>query len=428
MDQRKRARTARGLSRSHLLSKLLCLLFVRGSIVIMSLLLVLQGCDHESEELERKGEMQEAAGRVPVGVLTVSPERQAAIGLETEKVARQEVRGSIAATGWLVARPGSEVEVKSPLAGFVRPIENADPFLLGQQVYEGQALADLHVFLSPQEQVQIVVAKEDADTVIRQSLASLQIAEAQLKRLEQEREPVVRGTRMQDLQEIVARSQAAHDEALDKLAFLPSEPYDDKPALRAVPLPSPISGRVIRVEVNPRQLVLPGDPLWTVADWQKLWLRVPVFVADLPRVLREQPADVTVAGAASTQHATPVDFPQPTQPGRQTVDLFYEVGNEQGDLRPGQALRVSLPLEESAARLTVPQSAILWGTDGDAAVYVQTGEDAFRRRKVALGSTSSGGFVVNDGLQEGEVVVTAGAEALYGEEFRWQIPGEEEED
>lgn len=427
MDRRSVVRNARQSSRVHSLARLPRPLLVNGTIGAVLLLLAMTGCERESQELEREAEAREASGQPQAGLLIVSPERQTAIGLATQQVATRELRDSITTTGWLVARPGSEVDVKAPLAGFVVPLETNNPFRLGQQVAEEQPLADLHVFLSPQEQAHIVAAKEDADTIIRQSLASLEIAQDQLKRLEQEKVPVVRGTRLQDLQEIVAKSRAAHDEALEKLPFLPSEPYGDKPKLRAVPIPTPISGQVIRVDVNPRQLVLPGDALWTIADWRTLWVRVPVFVDDLPRVLRAQPADVKVAGSTSTLHATPVDFPQPTQPGRQTVDLFYEVENTQGDLRPGQALRTSLPLEEYVSRLTVPQSAILWGTDGDAVVYMRTGEEGFRRRKVVLGPMVGSDVVVYDGLREEDVVVTIGAEALYGEEFRWQIPHEEEE-
>jgi RND family efflux transporter MFP subunit len=387
----------------------------------------LAGCNRDSGRLERELDTGESSRTQETGFLVVTSARQIAMGLATQTVGRREVRDSIATTGWLVARPGSEVEIKAPLAGFVAPLDESGRFVLGQQVDEEQELADLHVFLSPQEQAQIVAAKEDADTVIRQSLVSLQIAEDQLDRLKQENEPV-RGTRLQDLQEIVARSRAAHDEALEQLPFLPSEPYGDMPQLRTVPIPTPIAGRVVRIDVNPRQLVLPGDPLWSVADWRQLWIRVPVFVADVSRVVHSQPADVSFAGTTSTMQAVPVDFPQPTQPGRQTVDLFYEVANAQGDLRPGQALRVSLPLEESVARLMVPQSAILWGEDGDAVVYVRTGEEEFHRRKVELGPVFGNEFVVTEGLQEGDVVVMDGAEAVYGEEFRWQIPSEEDDE
>lgn len=394
-------------------------------------LVLLTGCEREARERAR--EASEETSVQTGGALTISSDQQTAIGLRTGSVAARDVRKILQTTGWLVARPDSEVVVKAPLTGFIQLGDKSAPLAIGQQVSQQQSLATLQVFLSPQEEAQIVAAKEDADTVIRQSIASLKTAQEQLARLEQEMVPlegesvpVVRKTRLQELQEIIAKAQAARDEALEKLPFLPVEPYGDRLQLGAVTLPAPIDGRIVRVEVSPRQLVLQGDPLCTVADWSKLWVRVPVFAADLPGLQRQQPADLSLPGTRRVYSAVPVDWPQPTEPGRQTVDLFYEIDNSQASLRPGQAIDVSLPQEGTVTRLVVPQSAILWESDGNAAVYVRTQADQFRRRKVALGPIVDDYVVVHDGLKEGDVIVTTGAEALYGEEFRWQIPREDE--
>ena len=394
--------------------------------VTCAVLMGFSGCEEERRGRSREPDALE--GHVVGGEVVVPPEQQQAIGLKKNPAEVRELRDAIRTTGWLVARPGSEVVVRAPLTGFVAPPKEANAFSLGRHVSRDETMARLQVFLSPQEEAQLVAAKEDADTVIRQSLASLKIAREQLRRLERESVPVVRETRLQELREIVARAQAAYDEAQEKLPFLPSEPYGEKLKLREVLIPAPRDGNILRVDVAPGQLVLQGDRLWTVADWSKLWIRVPVFVADLPRIRQRQAVRVVSIGTRTARDATPVEWPQASRDGRQTVDLFYEIDNAQRSLRPGQAVEVTLPLSDKVRRLVIPQTAILWGDDGSAAVYVQTAVDHFRRRKVVLGRLVDELVVVRAGLEEGDVVVTTGAEALFGEEFRWQIPREEEEE
>jgi len=153
-----------------------------------------------------------------------------------------------------------------------------------------------------------------------------------------------------------------------------------------------------------------------------------VFVADLSRVQRKENAQVALAGTRAVLSATPVPWPQPTEPGRQNVDLFYEIAIGRNDLRPGQAVVVSLPLGDTVSRVTVAQSALLWDNAGDPSVYVREDAVHFRRRKLLLGSPLADRIVVIDGLIEGDMVVVVGAESLYGEEYRWQIPQEDEDD
>ena len=190
---------------------------------------------------------------------------------------------------------------------------------------------------------------------------------------------------------------------------------------------------MVGVHFAPRQLVVQGDPLWTIADWSRLWLRVPVYAADVPRIEQTESVRVAVPGKKVAQPATPIGVPQPTEPGKQTVELIYEIDNAAGELRPGQAVTVSLPSGASSEEIVIPRTAILWDGMGNSWVYVRTSATTFRRRKVEISQASGvesqepDGVVVTRGLEEGAEVVTVGAEALYGEEFKWQIQLEDEE-
>src|SRR5207244_3270627 len=103
------------------------------------------------------------------------------------------------------------------------------------RIAKSARMATLKVFLSPQEQAQLVIAKEEADTTMAQSLVTMEIAEAQLKRYENAKDSVA-GVRVNDLRETYERAKAAYREAQEKLPFLPKDPIQYPVTLESVPI------------------------------------------------------------------------------------------------------------------------------------------------------------------------------------------------
>jgi cobalt-zinc-cadmium efflux system membrane fusion protein len=361
----------------------------------------------------------------PRGVVVVPSEQQQAIGLTAQAVTRRETQDTLQLTGWLAARPQGEVVIKAPAPGFLTAGDKREIATLGSFVKSGDRLATLQVFLSPQEQLQLVASKEDADTAIEQAAVSMELAAAQLERLKSA-PGTVSGTRINDLEEIYRRSKVAQQEARDKLPFLPQEPYASSLSLKPVAVEAPISGRIIQVHINPRQLVLSGDVLWTLADWSTLWVRVPVFETDLPRVKEDADVYLTLAGVPEPLRATRIAAPQPAKPGQRTVDVWLEVPNPKDQLRPGQAVTVSLPTQTPASRVVIPRSAVLWDGMGNSWVYLRAGPESFKRQQVELGTALADGVVVERGLSGGEQIVTESVESLYGEEFKSDLQADED--
>jgi cobalt-zinc-cadmium efflux system membrane fusion protein len=378
------------------------------------------GCEGPRDEGPRS-----EPGTAPRGVVAISPEVRARAGLVVQTAAKSRQQTFLTATGWLVAKPGAEVGIKAPAAGFITRPSGEKELEPGFRVErKGQRLGDIQVVLSAQEQADLVAKKEEADVLIRQSLTSLELAEAQLDRLEKT-EDVVSGARLAELKEKVEHARAAYEEAKERLPFLPKEPYDDPIQVKPVPVESPLAGRVVSVHVRPGQFVAQGDPLWTIADWSLLWVRVPVFELELPQVDRQEPAELEVPGTDVRLTAQPVDAPQPTRYGQRTVDRYYEVPNPAGALRVGQAVSVLLPTGGVEERIVLPHSAVLWDGMGNTWVYLETGANVFRRQRVELGPAVQQGVQITRGLEEGAKVVTAGAEMLYGEEFKEDIAVED---
>jgi multidrug efflux pump subunit AcrA (membrane-fusion protein) len=84
-------------------------------------------------------------------------------------------------------------------------------------------------------------------------------------------------------------------------------------------------------------------------------------------------------------------------------------------LRPQALAAFSLSLP-ALTGVTIPSSAVLLESEG-ACVYVAQG-NTFRRQPVRAGPSSSGRVVVLEGLSDGQLVVTRGAQILESERLK----------
>lgn len=95
------------------------------------------------------------------------------------------------------------------------------------------------------------------------------------------------------------------------------------------------------------------------------------------------------------------------------ITLRAEFPNPEGDLLPGLYVRVLIEQATRGDALTIPQMAVQRDQNGQAYVYVMKSEDMVERRDVTLGRTSDNRWLVESGLEPGELVVIEGAQKLY---------------
>jgi hypothetical protein len=95
-------------------------------------------------------------------------------------------------------------------------------------------------------------------------------------------------------------------------------------------------------------------------------------------------------------------------------------------IRTGMRVAAWIPEQgESRFGVVIPKSALIWYMD-QAFVYIKTAEERFSRRPIGHYSVTSGGYFVENGLSAGEQLVVSGGQMLLSEEFRGQIPDEDD--
>ncbi len=175
-----------------------------------------------------------------------------------------------------------------------------------------------------------------------------------------------------------------------------------------------ISGIVLNRKVNEGDHVGIGTVLFDVADLTRVWGVFDAYESDLPWIKLGQEIEFSTQAIPGKTFNGKVSFIDPvinqlTRIARIRIELI----NPNLQLKPGMFVDGILQsrIAGSGESIIIPQSAVLW-TGIRSIVYVKikgTEHPAFRMRQITLGATMDDAYIVLNGLQEGEEIVTNGA-------------------
>jgi hypothetical protein len=249
---------------------------------------------------------------------------------------------------------------------------------------DGQSVFTILPLLSPAEQVRLAQSQIDADGQVEQARVQLNAARQALHRAEQMQRDKVGTERAVD----DARAQVGLAEA----GLHTAEARRD----------------------------LFGPALLATASPTEVWVRVPVYVGDLPKLNRA--TDAAVGALADTpgtarRAATPVAAPPSANAIASTADVFYRMPNRDGAFRYGQRVGVIISLREDESELVAPWSAIVHDLEGGTWVYERTAPAVYVRRRVQVERVVDDLAALAGGIQVGASVVVTGTAELFGTEF-----------
>jgi hypothetical protein len=155
-------------------------------------------------------------------------------------------------------------------------------------------------------------------------------------------------------------------------------------------------------------------------------LECAVVRIDLPagEVTKTSPTSARIVAAAADETALTAEFLGPvtaTDPQTQGQGFLFLVKAASPRLAPGTAVAgyLRLPGEPQNGFIVPDSSVVRQAAQGW--IYVQTGDDTFRRRKIPLDHPTENGWFVREGVAANEKVVVRGAQALLSEEQKYQI-------
>jgi RND family efflux transporter MFP subunit len=345
--------------------------------------------------------------------ILLTPETVRQAGIRMVPVTRLAGATEGGLPGTVTANAYREVRVTPVAGGIVRRVHAE----LGTRVRRGAPLAT-------------VFSSELAEAQTRY-LSMLATLDADRKRLE----------RSQQLAEIGAVSRQQLDDAHATHATHASEVNAARQRLRLLGLtdeqlealvdvgelasevvvPAPIAGVVTARTANLGQVVSPGQELFVVTDLSTVWVLADLYEQQFAAVQVGSKAVVTSAAYPGLALRGRVAYVDPRVDAQtRTAKVRVEVPNGDGRLKLGMYVLVGFTTPRSGrGALAVPRTAVQ--TIGERHVVYLARKDEpgrFIQRVIRVGAASGDAYVVLEGLEAGDEVVTEGSFLLRAEALR----------
>ena len=324
----------------------------------------------------------------PGATLTLSPSAQKIAAIQTTPVTRQPVTASLRMTGKLEV---DETRVRQIPARVGGRIDHIYIDYTGISVRRGEKLFDLfspELISAQEELIQAGRAVETLESSTHESArrSAVRTLDATRDRL-----------RLWGL-------------STDQIAAIESRAAPTE----HITITAPIGGVVLHKNAVEGTYVQMGTPVYTIGDLTNLWLELDAYESDLAWIREGQLVRFETQPYPGETFDGTVAFVDPVlNPKTRSVRVRVDVPNADGRLKPGLFAHATLSADvagDPEGPLVIPASAPLI-TGRRAVVYVadQNEPGRFTGREVSLGARAGEYYVVLEGLEEGEWVVSNGS-------------------
>ncbi|TCB70564.1 efflux RND transporter periplasmic adaptor subunit [Acinetobacter sp. ANC 4216] len=183
---------------------------------------------------------------------------------------------------------------------------------------------------------------------------------------------------------------------------------------------STVTGTVLTLDVEPGDLIQPGQTLFTIALKGNTEIRVPLDERNLPQLALQQKATVISDAYPDQPFPAWINFIAPSiDPQRGTVEVRLAVDPVPDFLRQDMTVSVNVETNRRERALAIPNDA-LSSIKGNKAVVLLVRDGKIQRRQVTLGLRGLAMSEVVSGLQDGDQVL-ADAESSLAEGARVRL-------
>ncbi|TYQ23303.1 efflux RND transporter periplasmic adaptor subunit [Pseudanabaena sp. UWO311] len=439
---------------------------------VMSLPLCISLIINPALVLAHAGHGNEFKGSSTTQTSGISVDQEAAkrLGIKAEPVKRQTLKLAIKTTGQIETLPSQKAKVTTPIKGTILALL-VEP---NQKVEAGQPVA---VLSSPELaglQVEAIAKQSEADGNAMSAIANLQLAEQNLarqkslveadilqaqtelnldkERYDRDRELFTQGAitkrQVQESESKYVAAKSALAKASSRLPVLEAEAQMSRATadvqvarsrislsgaayearrnqLGAISNPdgtvtvvSPIAGVVSDREATLGESVEEsGKPIMTIVNDRQVMASANIYEKDLSQVRIGQAVQVKVAGDNTSFVGKVTAIGATVDSTTRVVPVKAEINNAQGKLKVGMFVDLEIISDRASQPvITVPFAAVV-ESNGKQLVFVQNGTK-YQPVEVKLGRTSGDLVEVQDGLFEGDLVVTQRANQIYAQSLR----------
>jgi len=346
--------------------------------LLFTVVVTLTACRHQSEETAPTP----STSKDVVDTVTVHP------ALVTD---------TLSLPARLMPNPTDVVHVYPPLSGRVLSLK----VLPGQEISKGQAIGTL-------QSSEGATARSDFEK------AKIEAARADLQ-LQRAKELLQHEVMAQkDYDDLKAVDDADHADLERTRQTLHNLGFSENDTSFDLPLRSPISGIVLDVGAAPGELQRSLDnanAIATIANIDSIWVVGDLYPNNVNAVRRGQKVEVRVNGYPNEVRIGTIDnVSDAVDPTTLTLKVRVVLSNPAHKFKPQMYATIAVA-NLQREEIVVPSTAVI--RDGvKNYVFVATPDHKYARRDVELGETHEKTVEITHGLEDGEQVVSTGAELL----------------
>ena len=311
--------------------------------------------------------------------ISISPERQQAIGIQLGTAEPRELTQTIRTVGRVALDETLLYQVRPKFEGFV---EELFVDYTGETVRKGQPLLSIYspeLLATQQEYLLALRARQRLGTS-----PNPQVSRGAEELYESARQKLrLWDIRPADIERLEATGQPQ----------------------KALTLYSPVDGFVMTKNAVRGGRVMPSDTLFEIGGLSPVWVLADVYESEEALVHAGDPARMTLSSLPGREWKGRVAFIAPVlEEATRTLKVRLEFANPDRALKPG--MYADVMLERKLGRvLTVPESAVMI-TGTRSLVFVANEGGHLEPREVKTGARVDGYFEIREGVQPGDRVVT----------------------
>jgi membrane fusion protein, copper/silver efflux system len=315
----------------------------------------------------------------------ISAEQQKLIGVKTVQVALRPLQKVIRTVGKVEADERNLATVNAKIEGW---IEKLYVDVTGSYVKRGDPLVEIYSPELVASQRELLFALKWA----KQSAEPRQGTSADIKSmLAQDAGATLDAARQRLLLWDIAEGQIKKIEETGK-------------PVRTLTLYSPVNGFVTQKMAVSGMKIMPGEKIFDIADLSSLWVIADIYENELPLIKVGQIAVITLPYLPGRAISSRIDYIYPTISAEtRTAKIRLKLNNVENKLKPQMFANVEIKIN-MGNKLLIPESAVI-DTGRGIVAYVDAGDGSFEAREIKAGLRSDGSIEVLQGLKAGEKVV-----------------------
>ena len=182
-------------------------------------------------------------------------------------------------------------------------------------------------------------------------------------------------------------------------------------------LTAPFQGVITSLLVEENELVGSGNPVATLSSEGKPEVRIGMPEVFISRIRSGQEVDIAFSVENTQTFKGVVSEVGFSAGDASTYPVIIQIVDPSDNIRPGMAANVTFNFGEVSDKpnqLVAPAKAVGEGPDGHFAFVLEQKQQAYevKKKTIEIGKLLPDGFEIKSGLQDGDLVATAGLKSL----------------